>query len=123
MFNFFNKELSLKEGEFLINKSIFKDNGYECNIYNIPNLLIPQNTWSFDLHMSIKVIEPKLNIWIDDIEYIKYHIEGVKTRLGWDLNTKTFPNSNFLNFFIERNGEFKYSSEKKCIVKYKLLLN
>lgn len=122
--NFFNQDSTFKEGEFSVEKSIFRDSGYECNIYDIPSVVIPINTWSFDLYLSVELYEPKTYIWSNKVDYIKYHIEGVKVNMGWDLYTKITPsNNNFLKFYIEKNGMLRYSSEKKCNIKYKLLLN
>lgn len=124
--NLFGQDQAIfKQGEFTVDKSIFRDNGYECNIYDVPSVVIPQDTWTFDLYISVEILEPSSNyMWTSRIGYLKYHIEGVKVNMGWDLYTKITPSGDsFLKFYIEKNGMLRYSSDKKCNVKYKLLLN
>jgi hypothetical protein len=132
MFNsIFGHSEQFKQGEFAVYKSIFRENvangsvdGYECNINKIPDFIIPQNTWTFDLYISIQIYETQTHIWSRPVQYIKYHIEGVKTNVGWDLFTKINPSNNkFINFYIKKDGSMSYSSEKNCAVKYKILLN
>lgn len=120
--NIFGQIDSFRQGEFQVTKTIFKDpNCYESNIHEIPDLIIPQNTWTFDLYISIQVYESQTHVWSSPVEYIKYHIEGIKTNVGWDL--KNLSNKKIINFFVKKNGIMTYSSEKNCTVKYKLLLN